>query len=479
MTSKEQFKVYEDPHELIDLSEEDGETLFCKHFMDAKDQEFTSFIFSNFEPDWFADKIHKEFFEISKRCWEKYKTVPSRELFSKIFANKKFSASADKLEKELDKILHFDESSLPRDYVKKTIETFIKHRATYNIIASYALDIHREGVIPELITKLSKTLQIEMDANIGIEYFDNIPAHLENLQKKDRKVSFGLKMLDKYTGGGLPVDDTCLFLFMAPPGLGKSQFMMNIARNWVLQDKKVLVVSCEMSEEMYSKRFDALFTKISTRELENNIEKVKSKLLGVKAGLVKGSLRIKEFPTGTLNCLMLREYLKKLKSSTGFEPDIIFVDYLNIMAPNRSGAMSMYERCGYIAKELRAISSDLKIPIVSATQQARGQGGSSGYATENVDLSNVSESSEISATADAIVALTHTSEAERDMGRLFVKILKNRLGGWLEKFYVKSDYGNTLLIEDCEDDLDDDYIGEADEVIKKNEKKEEENFDEI
>lgn len=477
--SKEELKAYEDPHELIDLSEEDGELLFCKHCMSSEDQEFSNFIFSNFEVDWLSDKTHKELFEISRRCWEKYKTIPSKDLFSKIFANKKFVSSSEKLEKELSRILSFDESGIPRDYVKKTIETFIKHRATYNIIASYALDIHREGVIPELIAKLSKTLQIEMDSNIGIEYFDNIQNHLDNLQKKERKVSFGLKMLDKFTGGGLPANDTCLFLFMAPPGLGKSQFMMNIARNWVLQDKKVLVISCEMSEEMYSKRFDALFTGISTRELESNIKQLKSKLMGVKAGLSKGSLRIKEFPTGTLNCLMLREYLKKLKSSAGFTPDIIFVDYLNIMAPNRGGAMSLYERCGYIAKELRAISSDYKIPIVSATQQARGQGGSSGYATENVDLSNVSESSEISATADAIVALTHTSEAEREMGRLFVKILKNRLGGWLEKFYVKSDYGNTLLIEDCEDDLDDDFIGEADEVAKKDASKEEENLDEI
>lgn len=447
-------KIYEDPYEAVELSEEDCELLFCKHFLNEKDTEYTDFIFNNFDKSWFVDEIHGDLFDMSRKFWTVYKRVPSQDLYEKMFANSKYAQNKERLTKAFNKIISFNDDKIPEDYVKHNIVSFIKHRATYNIIASYATDIHREGVIAEVIGKLEKTIQIDLDSDLGIEYFSNLDKHIDELQEKDRKVAFQLKMLDKYTKGGLPADDTCLFVIMAPPGLGKSQLMANIARNWVLQNKKVLVISLEMSEKMYSTRFDALFSGIGVNDVWNKTDQLRNKIEGIKANLEKGELRIKEFPTGTLTSARLKEYIKKLRSTYGFVPDLLVVDYLNIMAPNAGGAnMTLYEKCGSIAKELRAISSELKIPVLTATQQARGQGGGSGYATDNVDLSNVSESSDISATADALIALTHANEAEIELNRLLVKILKNRLGGYVgAKFYLHADYGNTLRIEDCEDD---------------------------
>ena len=49
-----------------------------------------------------------------------------------------------------------------------------------------------------------------------------------DLTSKEERIPFKWKDWDKYTYGGIPVGEACLFVIMAKPGLGKSQFMMNI-----------------------------------------------------------------------------------------------------------------------------------------------------------------------------------------------------------------------------------------------------------
>ena len=64
--------------------------------------------------------------------------------------------------------------------------------------------------------------------------------------------------------------------------------------------------------------------------------------------------------------------LHKLKETKQFVPDLIIVDYLNIMSPNGSAyGMKSYERVGMISKELRSVSIETKLPILSATQSNR------------------------------------------------------------------------------------------------------------
>lgn len=85
-----------------------------------------------------------------------------------------------------------------------------------------------------------------------------------------------------------------------------------------------------------------------------------------------------------------------------------------------------------------------------------GSGG--GYAGADIDMGNVSESSGITATADALMALFQL-EGERDLGRINLKILKNRLGGYLDKVIpFKVDY-ETLRMTDWNENNEDESDG--------------------
>ena len=330
---------------------------------------------------------------------------------------------------------------------------FVKLRLIYFTMLDQFDDIEKNGEVGDCLRRFEKIVQLDMGDDLGIEYFENLENHCNSLLSIESRQPFGFRDLDRYTYGGLPTNhsDTCLFIIMAKPGLGKSQFMMNIAANWVLANKKVLMISLEMSEDMYSRRMDGLFADINVNKLKENVGLLKSRIKGVKANIPNALLRIKEFPTGQCSPALLKQFLNKLKVSYDFEPDLICVDYLNIMKPNGNNpGMNLYEKCARISEELRAISCELKVPIITATQSNRS-GASGGYAGANIDMSNVSESAGITATADALMAL-YQLDGEREIGRLNLKILKNRLGGYVDRtISFNVDY-ETLKISDMEED---------------------------
>jgi replicative DNA helicase len=386
-------------------------------------------------------------FKIGKAYFKNYENVASENTLLSILKNKKFEANYSELLDTYKKIVSFKEEDYEEKYIKEATIKFIKNRSIYFTILEQVEEIEETGEIGDCLSRFEKIIQLDLSDDLGIEYFDNLENHCNELISVNDRQAFGYEDLDKYTYGGLPTHDACLFIIMAKPGLGKSQLMMNIAYNWVMNNKKVLMISLEMSEDMYSRRMDGLFSDLNVNRLKENVGLLKSRVKGVKSNIPEGSLRIKEFPTGTFTAGMLKQFLKKLKATKRWEPDIIFVDYLNIMRPNGNNMnMGLYEKCARIAEELRAISCELKVPCVSAVQANRSHSGS-GYAGADIDMSNVSESSGITATADALMALFQL-EGERDLGRINLKILKNRLGGYLDKIIPFKVNYETLKMED-------------------------------
>ena len=226
--------------------------------------------------------------------------------------------------------------------------------------------------VSRIMPQLEDTMKISVSDDVGIEYFENLNNHIVEMTTKEVRIPFLWKTWDMYTYGGIPENEGCLFVIMAQPGLGKSQMMMNIGYNWLMQDKNVLMVSLEMSQKMYSARMDALFADIGVNEIKDNTDKLAKKVGAIKLAHPHSRLQIKQYSPNEFNANKLKNLLEKLEKTKGFKPDLIIVDYLNIMGTNGpSYGMKLYERIGMITKELRAVSVETKIPILTATQANR------------------------------------------------------------------------------------------------------------
>ena len=229
-------------------------------------------------------------------------------------------------------------------------------------------------------------------------------------------------------------------LFMAQAGLGKSLFMSNLAVNFMRQNLSVVVISLEMSQDVYATRFDAHISGQNINRLAENEESARARIEAFYRQHEGANLIVKEYPPRSISCKTIDAYLERLKAA-GKKIDVIMVDYLNLVLPNKS-MDSMFKDGLTVSEELRALSYKYNAPVVSAVQC-----NSEGMNSEEIDMQNVSESRGIVHTVDFMAALYQTQE-QREAGLISMKIVKNRLGGYVgKKASFKMD-PQTLVVSD-------------------------------
>ncbi len=446
---------------ILELNENDIEKVICKQLLNPISLDNTLFVYEHFKKGWFKNKTIEIIFNFLHAYYKKYEKIPKRADLESVFQNDCYTSNYANIKPMLDSLYEFEEHKFSEQFISDNIVKFTKARGIYFAILDNISAIEEDGDISGCLHQFESIVRMELSNDIGVNYFNQLEQHIEKLVEPTSKIPTGFKDLDKVFYGGLPKDDICLFVPMAQPGLGKSQFIGNIAYYSLLNNKKVLIVSLEMSEQMYSMRISALMSGTNINQLKDSVDKLRRSVQGIKQLHPNADLYIKEYPTGTCTAASLKQLIRKLKETKNFDPDIIIVDYLGIMRPNGNpSGLSLYEKGCRCAEELRALSCELKRPIIAPIQVGRRNGG---YAKEDIDIDSASESSAIIATADVIIALFQTPE-ERLENKINLKILKNRLGGYIGAIIpIKVNY-ETLRMSDWNDDLD-----KSPEQIKKEE----------
>ena len=205
-----------------------------------------------------------------------------------------------------------------------------------------------------------------------------------------------------------------------------------------------------MAEERIAERIDANLLDVPIDQLET----LPKQLFDTKVNKLKeksrGKLIVKEYPTATAHTGHFRALFDELRLKKNFKPDVIYVDYLNIMGSSRikglGGSVNTYSLIKAIAEELRGLAVEHDVPIWSATQVTR-----SGFGNTDVELTDTSESFGLPATADLMLALISTEQLEAS-NQLMIKQLKNRYNDPTQnkRFVVGIDRAKMRLF-DCED----------------------------
>ena len=321
------------------------------------------------------------------------------------------------------------------------IQTYIKQEAMRNALLDAATNletVNTDGLVEDTLKKfedIQKILFEEVDLGVELsssEVEDTLEKHMEFLTNPGARISTGWQSLDDITHGGFYKDGKSLFVFMAQAGLGKSNVLANLGYNFLKQNLKVAVISMEMSQNVYLRRFDSLITKIDIDDLglSSMTSILKERMTNFfTTDHPEARLNVKEFSPNSQSARTLETYVEKLVENSGWKPDVLIVDYLNLLKPNggsRRSESSMYEDGKVVSEELRKLSYDLEIPIITAVQC-----NSSGFNTADIGMENIAESRGIAHTADFIAGLYRTEDEQLD-GIFHMKILKSRLG----------DYGN-------------------------------------
>ena len=327
----------------------------------------------------------------------------------------------------LDLLNEFHESkseTVELDWLIKKTEEFCKDAAIHNAVLdaiSILGDNHSDltkGSIPKL---LSDALAISFDSSVGHEYLDDSDSRYEYYHRTEEKIPFSLNWFNKITNGGLP--KKTLSIILAAPHSGKSLMMCDFATSFYQSGKNVLYITAEMAEEEIAKRIDANLLNVYMDDLMNMTKSQYEKKINYVKSKTPGKLFIKEYPTSCASVTHFRTLLNELKLKKNFVPDVIFVDYLNIIASSRmkmSGGVNSYTYIKAIGEELRGLAQEFNVPIVSATQTTRGAANST-----DTDMTDISESFGIAHIADFMVSIINSEELQ-ELNQIMVKQLKNR-----------------------------------------------------
>ena len=120
----------------------------------------------------------------------------------------------------------------------------------------------------------------------------------------------------------------------------------------------------------------------------------------------------------------------------GHEIDLVIVDYMGLMIPNRTGNFSRREVrhvMGQQVKELRAVSVALGVPMLTAWQINR-----MGSSLDTIQMDHVAESWEVTQHADILLALNQ-SRGEAENNQMRIGVLKQRDGTARPQVLVESD----------------------------------------
>lgn len=343
---------------------------------------------------------------------------------------------------EIIEQIHAAKTGINGPYVMSQLETFIKRQSLRSIAVDLTKALQRDTEesleqAEQLLASANRSTLSVFDP--GVRLSDKKRA-LEFLDVSSAALPTGIPELDRRGFGPTRKE---LLLAIANAKAGKTWWLIHLAKMALVSRAKVLHITLEMSEARCSQRyFQALFAMSKRLEVFQNIKfkrdtdgqfigfeypqltpkltlddpTIRSKLEGKidRWGLrLLDNIIIKQFPTGQLTMPMLTAYLDNLEATEQFVPDLLIIDYPDLM---KLDINNLRLATGQVYKDIRGLLVTRNMAGVVVSQSHRAAAGS-----KQVGAHNVSEDYSKIAHADTIMTYAQTtSEQKLGLARIYV-----------------------------------------------------------
>lgn len=326
------------------------------------------------------------------------------------------------------------------DYILDQLAAFIQRRKVMTGLekAASAANTGEIDKAREIIHEAFK----DDEFSHGIRLYDTEEA-LRFLNRKEEEDFFssGVDELDKR---GVRPHRKTMFLILAPSNRGKSWGLVEIGKqNAYIYNKSVLHITLEMSEDDVAQRYiQSMFAmtrgseeksvrtsfferdefgrfvgfEYGTPRVPEGVSRDMRKQIEARLNSFKAykPIIIKEFPMSSLTIPQLESYMDSLEHQHKFIPDLLIIDYADIMEVDHD---SLRTETGRVFKQLRGVASRRNLALATATQ---GNRKSSTALTVREDM--ISEDWSKVGTTDFMVTYSQTaSEEKRGLARLWVE----------------------------------------------------------
>jgi replicative DNA helicase len=333
--------------------------------------------------------------------------------------------------------------SINSDYIVGQLHKFVRLQNLKSSLIR-AVEAMEDGRIDAAEVEMQKglnTQSVAFEAGLSLSNADDVASLMDDPEEEG--FDLGIDELDR---NGIKPRRKELMLFLAPRGRGKSWFITYATKQALLQRWSAVIVTLEMSEKRYAGRLLQSFFSISRRESQvrvtrliqgrdGNLEDVVQEQItrmtlqddNIKAKLIsrakrefqrRPKFRIKQFPSGTLTIAGLKAYLDGLERFEKFTPDLICIDYPDLMEIDNK---NLRLELGKLIVDLRGIAVARNTAVIAVSQGNRD----SETATTVTGAMAAEDISKL-ATADVVLTYSQTlPEKALGLARILVDKARN------------------------------------------------------
>jgi replicative DNA helicase len=214
--------------------------------------------------------------------------------------------------------------------------------------------------------------------------------------------------LDEMTSG---LQKSDLVILAARPSMGKTAFVMNIAENAAIEDKKVVgIFSLEMSREALLLRLLCSRARVDSHKMRTGSlwRDDMNKVSHAMEELASSPIYIDDTPGVSLS--EMRAKARRLKQSQG-ALDLIVVDYLQLMSGGKRFENRTQE-VSAISRGLKALAKEVQVPVIALSQLSRAPESRGG--DHRPQLADLRESGSIEQDADLVMFIFREEVYKQD-----------------------------------------------------------------
>lgn len=396
------------------------------------------------DPNAFEIKIYKDIFKTIKDYYSEYKALPGQVVLNQLVSN--INDSED-IKYDIEDIYNDKLKDSDIQCIEKSVSEFVDYHNMKNFFMTGIDYINDPDKYTFIKTELDKVLakRASMEDN-GIDVYSD-SAIIDRWEKRQQNnavkiISSGWNNIDEVFGGGF--ESGTITSFMACANVGKSFVLVNIGANMLLQQKNVLHISLEMSEESVMKRYDSRLLGLNINEIKKANNNTMVKLQELLDNRI-GKLFIKQYPAITITAVDINAFIERLETVHDLKIDALIVDYADIMKSASSNHSERRFELEKIYMELRNVALERQIPIITATQLSR-EGLKASKEGNILDSSFIAESYGIARHLDNSVTINATPADIVNHTMVFY-ISKNRQGQMGQQIRMFCDFSKALVKE--------------------------------
>jgi hypothetical protein len=324
------------------------------------------------------------------------------------------------LSKRYSDMEHFNEH-----FILDESEKYLARRKLEILVENTNANI-AQGKIDEAELSVAKHTRTERPSSTSIDVLKSNEIIIDAINEEEDILLKFPGALGEMIG---PIARGDFFSYIAPMKRGKTWHLEDFAVRGMMSSLKVLFVSMEMSRNMMIRRLYQNFLGQTKREKEiqipyfdedNNVKYKKVIKKGLKSrealkraksmplAVKGGGMRLVCYPSKSVSLANIKTEIYNLEYYEGFYPDVVVLDYLDILAPEPDSPKDYRHRLDHTWSVARGLAQEINGIVVTASQSTRA-----GF-SKDVDEEGVAEDIRKMAHVTHMMALNQNREEKKE-----------------------------------------------------------------